>query len=268
MDFFELIWEILNESDRAEKFDKFAKFYARFKAGEWASFSRYSPVKSLEKPCYTDFAKVVSMRDINKKIPSELKERNFLHNVAHIEFSAIDIALDAAYRFDDLPREYYADWLEVAEDEIRHFLMIEDLLVKKGGKYGEFEVHDGLFIALAKTQHSLLERMALLPRYMEANGLDANAHIIKKLSAQNADPAVIGALNIILEEEVSHVSKGDRWFAYACEQEGRSKDEYIAIVQALYPNSFASARDLNETHRIRAGFSAEEIAKIRALARR
>ncbi|MCR4942628.1 MAG: ferritin-like domain-containing protein [Campylobacter sp.] len=265
MDFFENVYEILNCGDKELKFSKFAQFYENYKKSE-INFTRISPPKALVTPSYASFCEYVSMRELNKKNKKCDKQKAFLHSIAHIEYCAVDIALDAAYRFDGLSREFYDDWLEVAEDEIRHFKMIEKLLNKTGVKYGEMLVHDGLFVALQKTQNSLLQRMALLPRYMEANGLDANAHIIKRLENEG-EPELLETLHIILEEEVSHVSKGDKWFRYACEKSGHNTDEYINIVRNLYPNSFRTCRELNEKDRLRAGFSKEEINTIKGLAK-
>ncbi|QKF63010.1 ferritin-like domain-containing protein [Campylobacter mucosalis] len=265
MDFFEEIWGILNEGDIELKFLKFKQFYLEFKNTKDINFTRKTKARELENPSYFGFCDVVSMKNLNKKVPKEQKDAHFIHSVAHIEFSAIDIALDAVYRFDDLPREYYEDWLEVADDEIRHFRLISDLLAKKGVKYGDFQVHDGLFVALKKTQNSLVERMALLPRYMEANGLDANAHIIKKLSEQSGYDELISVLKVILKEEVSHVSKGNRWFGYACKRSGVDVGEYINIIRNLYPNSFINVRELNEADRLKAGFLQSELDEIKSL---
>ena len=203
------------------------------------------------------------MKELNKKVKPKDKNLNFIHSVAHIEFSAIDIALDACYRFRNLPREFYEDWLEVAEDEIRHFCVIENLLLKRGGRYGELSVHDGLFIALQKTSSSLTSRMALLPRYMEANGLDANAHIIKRLEGEGGNEELIECLKVILKEEVSHVSKGDKWFKFACKKEGIDENSYFDIILSLYPNSFKNVREINEQDRLKAGFSKEELCLIK-----
>lgn len=265
--FFESVWNILNEGNICVKFEEFHKFYKNFKRYHDIDFDLNNEVRLLERPSYANFCNVVSMRDLNKKIPSDKKYVNFIHSIAHIEFCAIDIALDAVYRFRGLPRSYYEDWLEVACDEIRHFNMINELLNDNGVKYGDFVVHDGLFVALCKTQNSLLKRMALLPRYMEANGLDANAHIIKKLEFENNNERLIKILNIILQEEISHVSKGDKWFKYACEHENISTQEYVNIIKELYPNAFKSVRELNENARIKAGFSIDEINNIKMIAK-
>ncbi|CAD7287716.1 hypothetical protein LMG7974_00596 [Campylobacter majalis] len=119
--FFDKILQIINESDVNKKFLNFKEFYADFKSNKNINFSRKTKANELVAPCYAKFCNVVSMRNLNKKIPKEQKQLHFIHSVAHIEFSAIDIALDECYRFSDMPREYYEDWLEVADDEIRHW---------------------------------------------------------------------------------------------------------------------------------------------------
>jgi len=145
--------------------------------------------------------------------------------------------------------------------------MIENLLLKQGGRYGELSVHDGLFIALQKTSDSLTSRMALLPRYMEANGLDANAHIIKRLEAEGGQEELIECLKVILKEEVSHVYKGDKWFKFACENEGVSPEIYAQIVQKIYPKAFLQSRELNVSARLKSGFSEAEIEHIKNIAK-
>ena len=245
MRFFNQIWEILECGDKEFKFNKFKRFYAEYKAGKFDSQieegGKFDEIKPLANPSYEAFCEVVAMREIGGKKQAD-KQKAFLHSIAHIEYSAVDIALDAAYRFRALPKAYYDDWLEVAEDEIKHFKMIEDHMAKFDVKYGDFTVHDGLFIALQNTSSSLLERMAVLPRYMEANGLDANAFMLKKLETErekDEDKArLCGILQVILDEEISHVSKGDRWFKFACEKEGVSPEIYAQIVQKIYPKAF------------------------------
>jgi len=188
-----------------------------------------------------------------------------LHAIAHIEYSAIDLALDAAYRFRGMPMEFYADWLEVADDECRHFLMIEQLLKALGHRYGDLPVHAGLFEAGRRTP-TLLERMAVVPRYLEANGLDANPKIIQKLSTMDDAMAkkIIEALEVILDEEIDHVKKGDRWFRWACMREGVEDvtERYLQIVEKHYPSSFHKKCDLNLKARRAAGFACDELEAI------
>ena len=264
MSFFNRIWMILNCGDKNRKINDFREFYADFENG--LEIEQGDEILPLQTPSYTAFCDVVNMRDINnKKSKANEKEKFFLHSIAHIEFSAIDIALDTTYRFRGLPREYYCDWLEVANDEIRHFEMIEKYMANLGVKYGDFAVHNGLFIALQNTSNSLLERMAVLPRYMEANGLDANAFMIKKIQNDNTKKQLREILQVILDEEIFHVSKGDKWFKFECKKLDVNPNDYIKIVQKIYPNAFLQNRELNIDARLKSGFSIQEIELIQDL---
>ncbi|ASM40268.1 ferritin-like domain-containing protein [Campylobacter sp. RM12327] len=258
--FFVKLEDILFQNNPTEKISKFKNFYDEFKYGNLEFEKNFKP-KTLVTPSYASFCDVKSMREMKIKYPKEKNFAAFVHSIAHIEYSAIDIALDAAYRFANLPCEYYLDWLEVADDEIRHFEMICEYLQTLGYKYSDFAVHDGLFIAMQKTENSFLNRMALLPRYMEANGLDANMHMESKIS-KNSDKKLTNILSIILDEEISHVKKGDKWFKFACKQNNLNPDIYINIVKSLYPNAFKQKRELNINARLKAGFSKFEIEQI------
>ncbi len=274
MDFFQRVWQVESSGETSVKFALFERLFDDFKSGVFEDFSsRKSHAKSLTTPSYAAFCKVVELKDFSQKTSllnpakashPKLKLASLLHSVAHIEFSAIDLGLDAAYRFDGLPREFYAEWLKVAEDEIRHFQMLNFLLEKMGFCYGEFAVHNGLFAALQKTQHSLIERLALIPRYMEANGLESNAMMQTKLAA-SGEEEVLAALGVIFDEEISHVGAGSKWFKFACEKEGVSCDEWFDIVKRHFPNAFKNTRELCEEARLRAGFSPREIAQMRGL---
>ncbi|HHH72658.1 MAG TPA: ferritin-like domain-containing protein, partial [Sulfuricurvum sp.] len=200
-----------------------------------------------------------------RKNPATVKgQQLFLHAIAHIEYSAIDLALDHAYRFAGMPKAFYDDWLEVADDECRHFELLGGLMEEVGCRYGDFPVHDGLFEAGQRTQR-LLERMAVVPRYFEANGLDATPQILQKLETIQGDvmiDRIVSALKVILDEEVDHVRKGDRWFAYACEEAGVEKSVYFEIIERLYPGSFPRKKGVNVTARKAAGFSCSELNKM------
>jgi uncharacterized ferritin-like protein (DUF455 family) len=143
----------------------------------------------------------------------------FIHAVAHIEFNAIDLAWDAAYRFRGMPAAYYADWVGVAADEARHFAMLRDRLRDFGRDYGDFDAHNGLWEMAEKTAHDGLARMALVPRVLEARGLDVTPGMIVKLRALG-DEATAGILEVILREEVAHVAAGSRWYRWHCERAG------------------------------------------------
>ena len=140
-----------------------------------------------------------------------------LHAIAHIELNAIDLALDMASRFvgKNLPKAFYNDWLGVADDESRHFLMLSDRLTQLGAAYGDLPAHDGLWQAAHATKHDLLARLAIAPLVLEARGLDVTPAMIEKLT-NVGDPDSAAALNIIMTDEVGHVAVGKRWFDYVC----------------------------------------------------
>jgi len=263
MKFYNSLEEIILTSNPYQKIEKFQKFYKNYKSGDLEYKKDFKP-KIFKKPSYQDYCKVVDPKDVprRKRFDTILGRAILLHAIAHIEYSAIDLALDAVYRFLGMPKRFFNDWLEVAEDECRHFLMIDNLLKEIGYKYGDFEVHSALFEAGKKTL-TLIERMAVVPRYLEANGLDANPKIMEKLNSFS-DPfakKVIEALNIILNEEIDHVKKGDFWFRYACEKEGvkDSLKKYFDIVEKVYPGSIHSKPYINMEARKKAGFSCAEM---------
>jgi len=140
-----------------------------------------------------------------------------LHAIAHIELNAIDLALDVACRFveQNLPKDFYSDWLGVADDESRHFLMLSDRLAQMGAAYGDLPAHDGLWQAADATKDDLLARLAIAPLVLEARGLDVTPAMIEKLT-NVGDPDSAAALGIIMTDEVGHVAIGKRWFDYVC----------------------------------------------------
>jgi len=219
-------------------------------------------------PSYASVCTIVSPFDMPHRKDFESSEglATLVHSIAHIEFSAIDLALDAVYRFPQMSMVYKRDWLEVASDEIRHFKMLEGLLKELGYKYGDFPVHSGLFDAAQKTAHDLLDRMAIVPRYFEASGLDVSPFIIKKLENKRKIPEVkklIETLQLIYKEEIDHVLKGDRWFKYLCEQEGKSEDVYFDILKQ-YDLLHKHRPHVNVEARKEAGFTCAEIKKLGA----
>lgn len=262
MYFYHTLELILQESLADKKIEMFHSFYEKYKSGTVIFESEYTPIE-FEEPSYSKMCPIVPPQDVPKRrnLTTEEGQLTLIHAVAHIEYSAIDLALDAAYRFKNLPSEYYKDWLEVADDEIRHFLMLQDLLEELNGKYGDLEVHNSLFEASQRTQ-TLVERMAVVPRYLEANGLDATPMILEKLQKlpKNAMiDKIISVLNVILEEEIDHVKKGDVWFNYACKKEGYETDIYFDIIDKYYPQGFLRPKNLNTQARKEAGFTCTEL---------
>ncbi len=232
-----------------------------------ATFEKFIP-KIQEVPSYSKIAKIVPPKELPKRDDFSKKEGQLalIHSIAHIEFSAIDLAIDAAYRFTDMPIEYKLDWLIVAQDEIRHFKMLSKLLEKLNATYGDLPVHKGLFEMAYKTKSSAIERMAIIPRYFEASGLDVNPKIVAKLNNYKKEPLIkelIEALDIIYIEEIDHVKKGDRWFKYLCELENSNPQiRYIEILQKY--NLKGRANQFNIKGRKEAGFSCDELINLGA----
>ena len=258
MDFFDTLEKIIICDNISQKFKMFDDLYQNLNK---FNFKSEKKLKFFDKPSYASFCKIVPPAKVPRRrgFDSNEKKAVLLHAIVHIEYSAIDLALDACYRFRNLPKEYYLDWLEVADDEIRHFKMINNLLEKTGYKYGDFPVHNSLFEASQKT-NDLLSRMAIIPRWYEANGLDANEKIIKKLKHYN-DPfvnEVIKALQIILKEEIPHVQKGDKWFKWECERKNLDPIEsYFKIIDNFFKDW--KKKDINVKARLKAGFSCQEL---------
>jgi uncharacterized ferritin-like protein (DUF455 family) len=224
--------------------------------------------EEFENPSYASKCHIVSPRELPARKEFDTIEglATLVHAIAHIEYSAIDLALDAVYRFPELPLEYKVDWLVVAEDEVRHYKMLHALLEELGYKYGDFPVHCGLFDAAAHTAGSALDRMAIVPRYYEAGGLDVNPQIIKKLDNRRKNPIVsklIDALYVILDEEIDHVHKGDKWFKYLCDQKGLDESIYFEILER-YRLLDKHRPHINIDARKEAGFTCNEIKKLGA----
>lgn len=150
-----------------------------------------------------------------------------LHAVCHIEFNAINLALDAAWRFAGMPERFYLDWLQVAGEEALHFELLRAHLQSMGHDYGDFEAHDGLWSMAEKTRDDITARMALVPRTLEARGLDATPPMQARF-AQAGDARAVEILGVILRDEVGHVAIGNRWYRWLCERDGRDPI-------ALYP---------------------------------
>jgi uncharacterized ferritin-like protein (DUF455 family) len=142
-----------------------------------------------------------------------------LHAIAHIEFNAINLALDAVWRFGGMPEAYYRDWLRVAVEEALHFSLLCERLAAHGARYGDFPAHDGLWEMAEKTAADVLARMALVPRTLEARGLDASPAIRAKLAAAG-DEASARVIDVILRDEIGHVAIGNRWFRFLCTLRG------------------------------------------------
>ena len=183
-----------------------------------------------------------------------------IHALAHIEFNAINLALDAIWRFADMPPAYYADWLQVAKEEALHFTLLSTHLQSQGHVYGDFPAHNSLWEMAAKTQGDILARIALVPRTMEARGLDASPPVRAKL-AQAGDMAAAAILDIILHDEIGHVGIGNRWYGWLCEQRGLDPVTTYARLAAEY-RAPVMRGPFNLEARRAAGFSEIELAAL------
>lgn len=152
-----------------------------------------------------------------------------LHALAHIEFNAIDLAADACWRFAGMPEQFYKDWAQVVIEEAYHFTLLREHLVSLGFDYGDFPAHNSLWEMAEKTKHDVLARVALVPRTLEARGLDASPPIKAKLVGAG-DLRAGEILDVILRDEVGHVAIGNRWYKYLCEQRGL---DYLTTYQQL-----------------------------------
>jgi len=187
----------------------------------------------------------------------------FIHAIAHIEFNAIDLAWDAVYRFRGMPDAYYADWVSVANDEARHFAMLRERLQQLGYDYGDFDAHNGLWEMAEKTAHDGLARMALVPRVLEARGLDVTPGMIVKLKSLG-DSATVEILETILREEVAHVAAGSRWFRWFCERAGVEPEARFRELLAEYARGVLRG-PFNIEARSAAGFGEDELAALQQL---
>ncbi len=183
-----------------------------------------------------------------------------VHSIAHIEFNAINLALDAIWRFAGMPADYYRDWLQVAQEESRHFTLLQQHLQSLGYAYGDFVAHDGLWTMCENTRHDVTARMALVPRTLEARGLDATPIIQAKLRKVGTPQALaaVAILDTILREEVGHVAIGNRWYHWLCTRAGLDPADFYAKAASQH----AAPRlkpPFNIPARRLAGFSEAEI---------
>lgn len=183
-----------------------------------------------------------------------------IHALVHIEFNAINLALDAIWRFADMPRAYYTDWLQVADEEALHFSLLAGHLQTQGHVYGDFPAHSSLWEMADKTRSDVLARMALVPRTMEARGLDVVPSLRDKL-AQAGDLDAAAILDIILTDEIGHVAIGNRWYGYLCEQRGlEPRNTYTSLTVAYAAPVLRGP--FNLPARRAAGFSDTELAAL------
>lgn len=232
----------------------------------WGLDTQAALAPESDRPGRPDKPMLIHPGKVPKRSPHTLAGRAALmHAIAHIEFNAIALALDAVWRFEDMPEDYYLQWMQVAVEEAHHFGLVRDQLAQMGCHYGEHPAHDGLWEMCEQTKHDITARMALVPRTLEARGLDATPIIQAKLQAINTPDAraCMAILDIILRDEIGHVAVGNHWYRWLCTRDGLDPVVHFAHLLTQY-DAPRPKPPLNWDARQRAGFSSEELEALLA----
>ena len=262
MNIHQLAYQALMENDITLKRQRVDELYSQQKKAPLPS-SPY-PIKTIPIPGRPLKPKLVSPKQLkHRKLNSEAGRASLIHAITHIEFNAINLALDAVYRFQDMPTEFYTDWLQVASEEAYHFSLLEQRLKKMGFNYGDMQAHNGLWEMTVKTDHDVLIRMALVPRVLEARGLDVTPAMMERLE-KAGDLETVDILSIILNDEIGHVAIGSKWFHYCCKQ--LNLDAETTFRKLLMEYMGAPLRPPFHTEaRLQAGFTQHEIEQLIAM---
>ncbi|WP_413230787.1 ferritin-like domain-containing protein [Pelistega ratti] len=219
---------------------------------------------TLPLPGRPDRPELVDPRSVKvRSVGSEQGRAALLHAIAHIEFNAINLALDIIWRFPHMPPQFYTDWLRVAKEEVYHFTLIHEHLNQLGFQYGDFSAHSGLWDMSEKIQNDLIARLALVPRTLEARGLDVNPAMQEKFK-QIGDTKAVEILSIILRDEIGHVEIGNRWYKYMCQEQHLDPIQYYTELLIRY-HANKPKGPFNIADRIKAGFTQEEIDWLQSL---
>lgn len=256
-----LALDALTEPDPARKLADVETGWALANAGCTANAAlRLNPALPL--PGRPALPRLVDTSALPRRSPFTLSGRAaLLHAVAHIEFNAINLALDAVWRFDGMPPAYYRDWWQVAFEESQHFRLLQDHLRSLGHDYGDFDAHDGLWAMVERTREDPIARMALVPRTLEARGLDATPPMQARL-ARAGDHAAVHILGVILRDEIGHVAIGNRWYRWLCEHAGVDPVAHYEVLAARHGAPRLKG-PFNFDARERAGFTVEELGQLR-----
>jgi len=257
-EFFTTAHACLMAENAGTKLAQVAEFNEKWKQGGLSFHPAKSTVFPVPVPGRPAKPDMVSALAVDKRKLSTAEGRAALiHALAHIEFNAINLALDAIYRFRDLPYDFYGDWLRVAAEEASHFAMLREYLLAQGYDYGDFTAHNGLWEMAVVTAHDPLVRMALVPRVLEARGLDVLPGIMHKMASSGVHD-VVAILKTILHDEVGHVAIGNRWYAYLCDQ--RNLEPLVTFRTLLREYNAPRLRGpLHTDARRAAGFTEEEM---------
>lgn len=256
--FFEMAYNCLINQDVEQKINLTRQADQLWKNGQFNvdNLAPPQPILSAGRP---EKPFLVSPKHlISRKLTTKEGHAALIHAIVHIEFNAINLAWDAAYRFRGLPVDFYGDWLQVAVEEALHFELLRGHLQSLGFDYGDFPAHNGLWELAVETADDVLSRMALVPRVMEARGLDVTPPMMDKLNKIN-DLQAVEYLKIIYRDEIGHVARGSKWFHYICEQRGlSSKETFLNLIHKHLKSGLK--KPFNQEVRLQAGFTPEELA--------
>ncbi|BDU21096.1 ferritin-like domain-containing protein [Dyella sp. GSA-30] len=255
----------LDATDPTEKLRLTRETWAALQAGALRADPHSPPPEPIGPPGRPARPLLVPQRQVpHRGLGSEEGRAALVHAVAHIEFNAINLAWDAVYRFRDKPDAYYVDWASCANDEARHFAMLSERLAEMGHSYGDFDAHNGLWEMAEKTAHDDTARMALVPRVLEARGLDVTPGMIERLRGVG-DERTIAILEVILREEVAHVAAGSRWYRHCCERDGVDpRETFLDLLRDYMGRNLRGP--FNVAARLEAGFDEGEMAALAQLA--
>jgi len=220
--------------------------------------SKHALVEPPQLPGRPVLPQLVHPSALKMRSPGTLEGRaSLIHALTHIEGNAINLALDIIWRFDGMPDAFYLDWWQVAVEEALHFQLLDSHLQALGYTYGDFPAHDGLWDMAAKTGGDLLARLALVPRTLEARGLDVTPSVRNKLVSVG-DIQGANILDIILRDEIGHVAIGNRWYRHMCQQRGLNTIAAYAELARQY-SAPPLKGPFNLTARRAAGFDETEL---------
>jgi len=254
---FDLAYECISEKIPDEKIALVNMLYRRINNDELKVNSATTEMKIIT-PGRPEKPLLVAPSEVPRRgFDSQISRVRLVHAITHIEFNAINLALDAVYRFRGMPNQYYSDWMQVAAEEAKHFSLLEQYLKNNDSYYGEYAAHNGLWEMAIKTDHDVMIRMALVPRVLEARGLDVTPGMIGRLRIAK-DDALVAILEIIHTEEIGHVRIGSSWFNYVCEQRGLDPEtSFSDILDEYMEDSSFGPFDLES--REKAGFTKREM---------
>ena len=259
-------YECLMQPDIKKKCASVKRLYQDWQTSKPESYefdgnSKQQAPKKIPVPGRPEKPELIAPSELKqRKLGSKIGRATLIHAITHIEFNAINLALDAVYRFRDMPLAYYADWLKVASEEAYHFSLLNKRLQKMGYDYGDFPAHNGLWEMVLKTDHDVLIRMALVPRVLEARGLDVTPGMMERLK-KAGDNETVDILAIILRDEIGHVAIGSRWFKYCCDQRGLNPEIMFRELLVEYMGGALRGPFYTEA-RLQAGFTEQEMDEL------